>query len=89
MLAFTNENDWILDPYCGVGSSLIAGLKHKRRVIGVDQEEQYIEITHQRIDDFFKGTLKFRELGKPIMVPNGREKWSKIPDEWKDLEINH
>ena len=88
LLAFTNENDWILDPYCGVGSSLIAGLKHKRRVIGVDQEEQYIEITHQRIDDFFKGTLKFRELGKPIMVPNGREKWSKIPDEWKDLEIN-
>jgi len=27
VLALTDENDWILDPYCGVGSALIAGLK--------------------------------------------------------------
>ena len=26
VLALTNENDWVLDPYCGVGSALIAGL---------------------------------------------------------------
>src|SRR5437762_4382968 len=32
VLALTNEGDWVLDPYSGVGSSLIAGLKHNRRV---------------------------------------------------------
>lgn len=83
VLALTNESDWILDPYCGVGSSLIAGIKHKRRVIGVDKEPAYIQIAKQRIEAYNRGQLKMREMGKPILVPNGREKWSRIPDEWK------
>jgi len=87
VLAFTKERDWVLDPYCGVGSSLIAGLLHNRRVIGVDKEVDYIDISKERIDSFSRGELKVRELGKPIMVPNGREKWSRIPEEWTDL--NH
>lgn len=83
VLAFTDENDIVLDPYCGVGSSLIAGLKNKRRVIGVDKENQYLEIAKQRIENYFSGSLKIRQMGKPIMVPSGKEKVSQIPDEWK------
>lgn len=30
VLALTNKNDWILDPYAGVGSTLIAALKNDR-----------------------------------------------------------
>jgi len=86
VLALTNENDWVLDPYCGVGSSLIAGIKHGRKVIGADKETSYIQIAKQRIEAYFNGQLKMREMGKPILVPNGREKWSRIPDEWKGKE---
>jgi adenine-specific DNA-methyltransferase len=42
VLALTNRDDWVLDPYCGVGSALIAALKHKRRAAGVDKEQEYI-----------------------------------------------
>lgn len=87
LLALTNENDWILDPFCGVGSALIAGLKHNRKVIGIDKETEYIEITKQRIQSYFEGTLKVRKLGTPIMAPNPKEKWSKIPEEWKEFEV--
>lgn len=59
VLALTNESDWILDPYCGVGSSLIAGLKHNRRVIGSDKESIYITIAKERIRSFYGGTLPF------------------------------
>jgi adenine-specific DNA-methyltransferase len=87
LLALTNKNDWILDPYSGVGSSLIAGLKHDRRVIGCDKEKKYIKITQERINKLFNGTLKFRPLGKEIYVPTGKEKVAQIPVEWETHEI--
>jgi DNA modification methylase len=82
-LALTNEDDWILDPFCGVGSSLIAGIKNNRRVIGCDKEHKYIEITKKRIESFYDGSLKLRPMGKEVFVPTGREKVSQIPKEWK------
>jgi len=84
VLALTNEDDWVLDPYCGVGSTLIAGLRHNRRVIGCDREPTYIEIAKERISSFFSGTLKIRPLGKPVYVATGREKVSQTPSEWKN-----
>jgi len=83
VLALTNEDDWVLDPYCGVGSALIAGLKHKRRVIGCDKQSEYINIAKERITDLFAGKLKVRPLGTPIHVPSEGDKVAQIPDEWK------
>ena len=83
VLALTDEDDWVLDPYCGVGSSLIAGLKHNRRVMGCDREQSYIEIAEERILALHDGRLKMRPLGREVYVPTGREKVSQIPQEWK------
>lgn len=41
VLALTNEDDCVLDPYCGVGSAVIAALKHNRKAAGVDKEQEY------------------------------------------------
>jgi DNA modification methylase len=82
VLALTNEDDWLLDPYCGVGSALIAGIKHNRKVIGCDKEPTYIDIAKERIQNFSKGILNVRPLGKPIHTPSGREKVAQIPEEW-------
>jgi DNA modification methylase len=86
VLALTNEDDWVLDPYCGVGSALIGALKHERRAIGVDKEIKYISIAKGRIDDFYAGRLRTRPMGKPVYEPTGREKVSQIPLEWKVRE---
>lgn len=83
ILAFTNEGDWVLDPYAGVGSSLIASVMHNRRAAGSEKEEEYIKITHDRLNNYFNGTLKIRPLGKPIHQPTGHEKVSQRPEEWK------
>jgi DNA modification methylase len=82
VLALTNLGDRVLDPFCGAGSSLIAGIMHNRKVVGVDKESAYIDIVRQRIDKLFNGKLRIREMGKQIMDPNKNKKWSKIPDEW-------
>ena len=83
ILALSNENDRILDPYSGVGSSLIAGVMHNRKVIGVDKEPEYVNITKDRIKSYYFGKLKYRPLGKPIYQPTGKEKVARPPKEWK------
>ena len=82
LLAFTDKNDWILDPYCGVGSALIAGLLHARKVIGCDKESKYTSIAKKRIHDFYEGNLKIRPLGTEVYKPTGKEQVSQIPVEW-------
>ena len=82
VLAMTNPNDWVLDPFAGVGSSLLAALMHGRRSIGCEKEEVYGDITRGRIEEFDAGRLPYRPLGKPIHQPTGREKVAQIPDEW-------
>ncbi|HVF98531.1 MAG TPA: site-specific DNA-methyltransferase [Chloroflexia bacterium] len=86
VLALTREDDWVLDPYCGVGSSLIAGVKHNRRVLGVDKEAQYVEIAKDRVTAWHEGRLKVRQLGTEVYEPTGRESVSRVPKEWSTDE---
>jgi adenine-specific DNA-methyltransferase len=82
VLALTNENDRVLDPFCGVGSTLIAALMHGRRAIGVDKEEEYVSVSKERIYQLYNGVLKTRPLGQPVHKPSGREKVAQVPMEW-------
>ncbi len=86
VLALTGEDDWVLDPFSGVGSALLAALKHKRRAMGCEQTPEYIDIAKQRISDLYSGKLPYRQLGKPVHQPTGREKVAQIPMEWRSLE---
>jgi adenine-specific DNA-methyltransferase len=86
VLALTNSEDWVLDPFAGAGSSLIAAAKHQRKALGIDKDAQYCEIARQRLIDFHAGTLKLRPMGKPVYQPTGREKVAQIPLQWLDQE---
>ncbi len=83
VLALTREGDWVLDPYAGVGSALIAAVKNDRRGMGSEKEAQYVEIARERLVAYYNGTLNLRPLGRPVHKPSGREKVSQIPDEWQ------
>lgn len=82
VLALTNEDDWVLDPFGGVGSSLIAAIKNGRRGMVIDRDQQYTAITKERISAFQNGVLKIRPLGKPVHKPTGKEKVAQMPSEW-------
>jgi adenine-specific DNA-methyltransferase len=83
VLALTKDNDRVLDPYCGVGSTLLGALMHDRRAVGVEREEEYVAITKERIYQLYNGTLKTRPLGRPVHKPSGYEQVSQVPLEWK------
>lgn len=82
MLALTDESDWVLDPFSGVGSALLAALKNRRRAMGCEREESYVEVARRRIEDLGAGRLRYRQLGKPVHQPTGREKVAQVPLEW-------
>lgn len=87
VLALTNAEDWVVDPYCGVGSSLIAALKHGRKAVGCDKESTYIDIAKSRINDFSQGKLPMRPMERELYKPQG--KVSQVPDEWKSRDTAH
>lgn len=48
ILASTKQNAWILDPFTGSSTTGIAANLSNRRFLGIDQEEEYLEISKNR-----------------------------------------
>ena len=83
VLALTNEQSWVLDPYAGVGSAVLASIKNNRNVVGIEKEKRYVDITHQRIKTLKEGKIKLRPINKPVHKPKPTDKISKVPNEWQ------
>lgn len=49
VLASTNEGDTVLDPFCGSGTTGVACLRNGRKFIGIDNNEEYINLTRRRM----------------------------------------
>jgi adenine-specific DNA-methyltransferase len=69
VLSLTNEGDWVLDPFLGTGTSIIAAIRHGRRGVGAETVPKYVELARQRIHQEIEGTLKTRPMDKPIYDP--------------------
>ena len=50
----SNENDWILDPFAGSGSTAAAALSLNRRVYTIELDDKYVSNIKERIKSFFK-----------------------------------
>lgn len=87
ILALTDEKSWVLDPFAGVGSTIIAAIKNNRNAIGIEKEKDYCKVAKNRIEDFKEGRLKIRPINKPIHKPSGKEKVSQRPNEWNELNL--
>lgn len=48
ILASTNENDLILDPFCGSSTTGISANKLNRRYVGIDNSKEYLDLSIRR-----------------------------------------
>ena len=69
VLSMTNVEDAVFDPYMGVGSAVIAALRHGRAAYGCDIVPEYVDIAQQRVGQLYDGSLHTRPMGKPIYDP--------------------
>ena len=87
VLALTNKNDIVYDPFAGVGSTLIAALKNGRRAQGTELVQEYIEEGLKRIKLLEKDVLKTRSIYENIYTPTGKDSVSKYPIEWLEIRL--
>ena len=72
VLSMTEPGDNVFDPYMGVGSTVIAALKHDRQAYGCDVVDEYVEIAWERVRTLQNGNLVTRPMGKPVYDPTKR-----------------
>jgi site-specific DNA-methyltransferase (adenine-specific) len=51
ILASTNENDLILDPFCGSSTTGISAVRLNRKYIGIDNEKEYMDLSIKRYEE--------------------------------------
>lgn len=70
VLALTEREGAVFDPYAGVGSAVVAAALHGRVGYGCDVISEYIDIAWERIHALRSGTLKTRPMNKPVYDPS-------------------
>lgn len=69
VLSLTNPGDHVFDPYMGVGSTVVAAIKHDRKGYGCDNVANYVAIAWDRVHKLRAGTLKIRPKERPVYDP--------------------
>jgi len=81
VLVCSKENDLVLDPFCGSGTTGVAALKNNRKFVGIDSEKDYLDkIAIPRIKDVLnQGNLSpFKEKGE-MSVSENEEEYGLLP----------
>lgn len=95
---FTKEGEWVLDPFMGTGSTLVAAGSCGRNAIGVELQKEYFDITTKRIDEYSSSSkliaLKGNSLNLNELLQKKIETLPEIsfaitsPPYWNQLERN-
>lgn len=69
ILSMTKKDDWVFDPFLGVGSSVIAAIRHGRRGAGCEIVGKYVKVAKDRMRLALNGQLRVRPMTKPVFDP--------------------
>jgi DNA modification methylase len=68
LLASTKENDFILDPFCGSGTTGVVSLKYLRNFIGIELVEKYVNIAQKRLDEITAERMLFKTTNTNLIL---------------------
>lgn len=69
VLSMTRPGDWVLDPYGGVGSSVVAAVLNGRRGAMAEMVPEYVKIAAERVTLAEQGELRVRPMTRPVYQP--------------------
>lgn len=86
ILASTDENDFVVDPFAGSGTTLRVCQQLKRKCLGIELNENYVTLTEERLKKPFLGfdgiDPRMERIPKDLKNPKIREKYLKNHKEW-------
>ena len=70
IMASTKPGEWILDPFCGCSTTGIAANLLRRRFLGIDKEQDFLEISKRRREEIENNQIlhKYRSKIKDIKL---------------------
>jgi site-specific DNA-methyltransferase (adenine-specific) len=82
--ASSKEGDWVLDPFCGCGTTVAAAEKLKRNWVGIDITFLAVNlIKHRLYDSFGLGSKQIHIDGSPADLNGAKELFKKDPFEFE------
>lgn len=70
VLSLAPQGSWVLDPFLGAGTSVVAALRNGRRGVGAETVKEYVDIARTRVSQSLDGTLPVRPMHKPVFDPD-------------------
>ncbi len=70
VLSMSPPNAWVLDPFSGVGTTIIAAIRNNRKGAGAELVPKYLKTARDRIKRAINGTLEVRPMNKPVFDPD-------------------
>ncbi|WEL28113.1 DNA methyltransferase [Haloferax volcanii] len=65
---FTQEGDWVLDPFLGTGSTLVGSRSMGRNAVGIELTEKYAEVAKERASQQSLNPVKLEVINKDSRV---------------------
>lgn len=69
VLSLSRADDWVLDPYAGVGTTMAAAIRSGRRGAGAELLAGYVDVAIDRICAAADGQLRVRNRNTPVFDP--------------------
>lgn len=69
VLSLTDKGDWVLDPFLGVGTTMVSAILRGRKGCGAEKMPEYASIARTRVLQAMHGTLPVRPMHTPIYDP--------------------
>jgi DNA modification methylase len=84
ILGLTNEDDLVLDPFCGLGTTGVSCALTNRRFIGIDRSSEYLKYAKGRIEEILKGDDRHIREDKPVADHKKSYLWTQFDfDKWE------
>ncbi len=79
---FTKENAWVIDPFLGTGSTLIAAGNSNRNGVGIEINKKYYNISKNRVNKGDYASKLFPLLGSSLELNKLLRKNKSLPNEY-------
>jgi len=81
--ASSNEEDTVLDPFCGCGTTIAVAQRLGRRWIGIDITHLAIGLIRHRLHDAFGSAVAFKVIGEPVSLPDAAKLAGEDPHQFQ------